>query len=181
MGLLTQGDAKAFQSWFNEMVKLRGISVKYMYPVTEELTIYNEIHPGFSEGMDLDIIFEDNPKVQTLKSIGWVSEKPDDKPYIASLPFNTPYLQTKARIFIPPIGQAIPGRWFEVTSIHCNLEYPECYVCVLVPVFEQERKDTDYDQTNFNKIDDNRANQPDEDQPANYPVDANFTFLKNFN
>lgn len=181
MGLLTQNDAQMFQTWFEEMCRLRGIPVKYVYPVVEDVTIHSEIQATFSEMIDMDVIFEENPKVNTLKRIGWVSENPDDKPYIAMMSINTPHLQTKSRILIPPIGQAIPGRWFEVTSIHANLEYPDCYICTLVPVFETKAPRLDLSETNYNYIEDERANQPDEDQPANKPVNANFTFLGNFN
>lgn len=180
MGLLTQGDAQLFQNWFKEACRLRGISVKYIYPVTEETTIHSEIQCQFSSEIDLDILFEENPKVSTLKRIGWVSEKPDDKPYIAMLPFDTPYLQTKSRILIPPIGQAIPGRWFEVTSIYSNLEYPDCYTCTLTPIFETDKTNNDHSETNFNYINSPRTNRPDEDQPANEPVSANFQFLGKF-
>lgn len=180
MGLLTQGDAGVFQEWFKEACKLHGIPVKYQYPIPyeDDVTIYGEIKPKFSEEIDIDIMFEQNPTVKTLKRIGWVSETPDDKPYIAYLPIDTPYLQTKARVLIPPIGQAIPGRLFEVTSIHSQLEYPDCYTCTLAPVMESEPEKIDYHETNYNHIDDNKANQPDEDSPNNYSVDVNFKFLK---
>lgn len=181
MGLLTQNDAGMFQTWFKEMAKLRGIQVKYIYPVDQDVTIHSEIQSEFSDAIDLDVIFEENPKVNTLKRIGWVSENPDDKPYLAMLPLDTPQLQTKSRILIPPIGQAIPGRWFEITSIYSNLEYPDCYTCALVPVFETIKPRVDYSETNFNYIDDDRANQPDEDQPSNEPINGSFTFLANFN
>lgn len=176
--MLTQNDAKVFQGWFKEMCKLRGISVKYIYPVIEDVSIHAEISPSFSEVIDLDILFQQNPSVKTLKRIGWVSEDPEDKPALAYLPFDTPQLMTKARIMIPPIGQAIPGRWFEITSIHSQLEYPDCYTCTLAPVFESDKIDTDYSNTNYHHIEDERANQPQEDQPANYPLDPNFKFIR---
>lgn len=177
MGLLTQDDTKLFQNWFKESCKLHGISVKYVYPVIENVTIHSEIQSQFSEAIDIDVMFDENPKVNTLKRIGWVSENPNDKPYIAYLPFDTPQLQTKSRILIPPIGQAIPGRWFEITSIHSQLEFPDCYICTLAPVFETKPQRDDYSETNYNYISHDRANQPDEDQPANEPLNVNFKFL----
>lgn len=178
MGLLTQNDAKIFQNWFKECCRLRGIPVKYIYPVQDDVSIYLEIHPKFSDVIDMDIIFDENPSVKTLKRIGWVSEDPEDKPAIAHLPFDTPGLQTKARILIPPIGQAIPGRWFEVTSIHSNLEYPDSYTCTLAPVFETEKAKTNYEESNYNYIEHERANQPKEDNPSNEPLDPNFSYIK---
>lgn len=183
MGLLTQDDVQLFQQWFKEACMLYGIPVKYRYPITdtEQVTIHGEIQSEFSEEIDMDVIFQENPPVKTLKRIGWVAEKPDDKPYIAMLPLDAPYLQTKARIMIPPIGQAIPGRWFEVTSIQSQLEYPDCYICTLAPLFNTNEPKTDYCETNYNHIDAERANQPDQDSPNNYPVDVNFKYLRNVN
>lgn len=178
MGLLTQKDASVFQHWFKECCKLHGIPVKYIYPVTEDVSIYTEIDPNFSEVIDLDIIFDENPAIKTLKRIGWVSEDPDDKPAIAHMPFDTPHLQTEARVFIPPIGQAIPGRWFEITSIHSNLEYPDSYTCTLAPVFNSDKSKLNYDQSNYNYVKHDRANQPLEDTPSNETVDPNFSFIK---
>lgn len=182
MGLLTTSDVQLFQDWFVEMCKLRGISVKYRYVIDELETVtpHSEIKPQFSDLIDLDIIFQENPQVKTLKRLGWVSEDSSDKPYIAMLPIDTPYLQTKCRILIPPIGQAIPGRWFEITSIHSLLEYPACYTCQLAPIFETKPERTDYEETNYNYIDHLRANQPDQDAPNNFPVgpNPNFRYLK---
>lgn len=180
MGLLTQNDTCLFRDWFKEVAKLRGVSVKYCYPVDEDISIYSEIDPKFTSPIDMDIIFQEVPEVKTLKKIGWTSEDPSDKPAIAQLPFDAPGLKTKARILIPPIGQAIEGRWFEVTSIHSLLEYPDCYTCTLAPVFDTNEPKIDNENQNFTYIDHERANQPNEDQPANEPLNVNFTFLKNF-
>lgn len=180
MGLLTTEDVTLMQEWFKEMTYLRGISVKYRYPIDEleEVTIHSEIKDQFSELIDLDIIFQEVPEVKTLKRIGWVAEDPEDKPCIAMLPIDTPYLQVKSRILIPPIGQAIPGRWFEVSSIHSILEYPSCYTCTLAPIFETKPDKNDHSETNYNYIDAQRANQPDQDAPNNYPLDINFQYLR---
>lgn len=183
MGLLTNTkDLELFRNWFKENCLLRGISVKYRYPVTEEISIHSEVDAQFSEEIDLNIVFEQNPNIKTLKRIGWISENPNDKPYIAMLPLDTPYLQMHSRIMIPPVGQAIPGRWFEVTAISCILEYPDCYICTLAPVFDTKPKRDDYSETNYNYIDADRANQPDEDSPNNYALDKdkdpNFQFLR---
>ena len=90
MGLLTQNDSTIFRSYFKEMAKLIGIRVLYQYPIDMNFTIYaEEVPKGFSEEIELDIIFDENPKVTTLRKYGWVSELPEDKPYMAALPFDT--------------------------------------------------------------------------------------------
>ena len=71
MGLLTKKDSTIFRSFFKEMAKLRGIHVYYQYPIDMQFTIYAEENPkGFSEKIEMDIIFNENPKTTTLRKYG---------------------------------------------------------------------------------------------------------------
>ncbi len=102
MGLLTQQDSTMFRHYFKEMAKLRGIHVFYQFPVEMDLSTYAEERPmGFSEKIPIDIIFELNPKVATLRRYGWVTEQNEDKPFICSLAYDVPHLRKRCRITIP--------------------------------------------------------------------------------
>lgn len=136
MGLLTQPDSTIFRQFFKEMAKLRGIRVIYQYPIDMKFTQYAEENPkGFSEEIEMDIIFNENPKVTTLRKYGWVSETPEDKPYTAELPYDAKNLCKGCRIsIIPPLPLA-PKRVFVITDIQSNLEFPDSWICKLAPVF----------------------------------------------
>lgn len=139
MGLLTQKDSTIFRKFFKEMAKLRGISVVYQYPIDMNFTIYAEEDPrGFSEEIKMDIIFTENPKVTTLRKYGWVSQLPEDKPYMAELPYDAPNLCKGCRISIFPPLPLAPKRVFVITDIQANLEFPDSWVCKLAPVFEKK-------------------------------------------
>lgn len=172
MGLLTGEDSKLFRQFFKEMAKLRGISVQYIYPVDEEVSIHGQIFPEFSSIYDIDIIFESTPKIKTLKNYGWVSEDSSDKPYIAYLPYDTPHIQTKARLKLFPIGSEKDGKWFEITDINEAIEFPDAYICRLAPVYVTEKEKLDYEQTNNNYIEGD--NQPDEDTTHNHEINDNL-------
>lgn len=172
MGLLTQQDSTLFRKFFKEMAKLRGISVKYIYPVDEDVTIYAEIKPKFSSIFNLDIIFETLPKVKTLKNYGWFSENDENKPYIAYLPYDTPHIQTKSRIQIPTIGNEKEGKWFEITDIQQALEFPDTYICKLAPIYETEDEQLNYSVTNNNYVEGD--NQPDQDVHHNKFTNQNL-------
>ena len=159
MGLLTKNDSTIFRGYFKEMAKLRGITVIYQYPIDMNFTIYaEEIPKGFSEEIPLDIIFEENPKVTTLRKYGWVSELPDDKPYMATLPFDTKNLCKGCRIHIVPPQPLADRRTFVITDIQTGLEFPDSWVCKLAPVFfnKTEDKAVEYKDKNnvFMKLDD---------------------------
>ena len=154
MGLLTKQDSTIHRNFFKEMAKLRGISVIYQYPIDMQFSIYAEEDPtGFSEEIPMDIIFDENPKMATLRRYGWVSEVPEDKPYIATLPYDAPNLCKGCWITIPPPFPLGEGRIFVITEISANLEFPDSWVCKIAPVMKgKPQKPLDYSDTNFNFI-----------------------------
>lgn len=154
MGLLTRNDATMFRHYFKEMAKLRGIRVYYQFPINMNLTVHAEERPdAFSEKQELDIIFEQNPKVNTLRLYGWVPAINEDKPFICSVAYDTPNLSKGCRITIPSPSPIASDNIFVITDIKLNLEFPDCYVCKLAPVYK-DRKDisTDYSNSNTNYL-----------------------------
>lgn len=142
MGLLTKSDSTIFRSYFKEMAKLLGIKVIYQYPIDMKFTIYAEENPkGFSEEILMDIIFDENPKITTLRKYGWVSEMPDDKPYLAQLPFDAKNLCAGCRISIFPPMPMADKRVFVITDIKSNLQFPDSWMCKLAPVFFKKTED----------------------------------------
>ena len=154
MGSLTQFDSTLYRDWFKEAAKLRGINVEYQFPIEMAMTIHAEERPkGFSEPINIDIIFEQNPKISTLRRYGWVSATNEDKPFICSLPYDVPNLAKGCRITIIPPNPIASKNIFVITDIKMNLDYPDCYVCKLAPVYEDNKKvDTDYKNTNTNYL-----------------------------
>ena len=82
MGLLNRKDARIFRSYFNEMVKLIGQSVGYQWVVKREYTIHSEDNSTLSAPIRIDILFDENPQVDTLNRLGWVSELNNEKPIV---------------------------------------------------------------------------------------------------
>lgn len=156
MGFLTREDSTIYRNWFKEMARLRGHRVEYRYVKEFNETIHSEVYPEhLSDPIYLDVIYEENPKVSTLRRIGWLSENPNDKPYIMLFPFDTPNLTVEARVVIPPFKEinSKPSE-FKVTSISTIIEYPDCWTCTIVPVFRTDKPKTDYSNSNYNYIKD---------------------------
>jgi len=167
MGLLTQKDARLFRGFFKEMARLRGIPVIYRYATEVDTTIHSEFISTMSKPIPIDIIFDENPKISTLSRIGWVSEKPDDKPYIAMLSFDVPNLTAESTISIAPIdGITTQTRDFKITTINTLLEFPDCWICTLAPIFNNDPVKDNYDDSNYNYIE--TTETPDRDTDNNY-------------
>ena len=137
MGTLFNKDTTLFRGYFKEQAKLLGIPVKYRYPIDPELNLHGrDDQLGFSEPIEMNIILDQSPKLKTLKRFGWVSENPDDKPWIAQLPYDAPNLQKNCRIIFDPPTPLIGGKEFKITDISVDQIYPDSCYCKLAPVFE---------------------------------------------
>lgn len=175
MGQLTNKDSRLFRSFFKEAAKLRGIKVLYRYVNNYDTSIHAEFKSKLSEPIEMNVIFIENPKVTTLRRMGWVSETPDDKPYLVQVPIDTPNLATECVIEIPPFSEFARARRFKITFITTLLEYPDCFTCMLAPIFDTKEENNDYSNTNYNHLTTN--DQPDNDAPDNRN-DSGYNYLK---
>lgn len=179
MGYLTRKDTEIFRKFFVEAAYLRGITVRYSYPITVNTTIYTEFKTEMSTPEEMDVIFIENPKPTTLKKFGWVSVDPKDKPYIVQLPFSAKNLCTLCELDINPIDVLgdMPKK-FRINDIKTLLEYPDCWTCLLAPIFDSDPEKDNYDQTNYNHL--KTSQDPNEDSPANVAfkkIDSNYTYI----
>lgn len=168
MGLLNRKDATIFRNYFSEMVKLIGQSVAYQYVVKQNTTIHSEENDTFSTPQRIDVLFEENPTVDTLNRIGWTVELNDQKPIIVYLPYDTPKLTVDARITVESVDGVKRPRVFRITKIGSDLEYPEAFACVITPVFDQFKQRNQYTLVNHEKISTEESRRTSEDQPYKY-------------
>lgn len=168
MGLLNRSDSLIFRGYFNEMAKLIGITVGYQYIVKKELTIHSEDNSTLSQPVRINILFDENPSVNTLNRLGWISETGDQKPIVANLPYNTPNLTVNCRIIVETSDGTARPRVFKITSIQSDLEFPDAYTCALVPVFDQIPQQNEYSLVNNEKVNQNMGERTSEDQPYRY-------------
>lgn len=171
MGLLNRQDAKIFRGYFNEMVKLIGQSVGYQYIVKRELTIHSEDNSILSAPIRIDILFDENPQVDTLNRLGWVSELNQQKPIVINMPYNTPNLTVNARVTIESVDGVARPRVFKITKIVSDLEFPDAYTCAIVPVFDQYVQKNQYTLVNHEKINQDESDRTSKDQPYKYVTD----------
>ena len=170
MGLLNRHDANIYRGYFTEMCKLIGISVGYQYVKEQKMTIHSEDISELSMPIRIDILFDENPTVDTLNKLGWVSEI-GDTPIIANLPYNTPKLTVNARIIIESTDGVARPRVFKITKIASDLEFPDAYTVALVPVFDQYPQKNQYTLVNTEKMNQDESERTSKDQPYLYITD----------
>ena len=168
MGLLNRQDARIFRRYFSEMVKLIGQSVGYQYVVEQKYTIHSEDNSILSAPIRIDILFDENPQIDTLNRLGWVSELNEQKPIVINMPYSTPNLTVNARVIIESVDGIERPRVFRITKIVSDLEFPDAYTCALVPVFDQYKQKNQYTLVNHEKINQDESARTSKDQPYKY-------------
>jgi hypothetical protein len=141
LGDLFNQDAEIFREFFKEQAKLLGIKVKYRYPIDMKFTLHFQEDPlGYSEPIDIDIIFSQSPQLKTLKKLGWVSEDKSDKPYLIQMPYDTPNLQKGSLVILPVPAPLIGSKVFKITDITVDQILPDSWYCKVAPKFEDMDK-----------------------------------------
>ena len=168
MGLLTRHDATIYRGYFKEMCKLLGQSVGYQYVTEKDFTIHSEDNSKLSMPIRIDIIFDENPSTQTLNKLGWMSELNEQKPIVINMPYNTPNLTVNARITVESVDGISRQRVFKITKIESDLEFPDAYTCIIVPVFDQYVQKSQYTLINTEKINEEESSRTSKDQPYKY-------------
>lgn len=160
MGELFNKDAELYREFFKEQAKLLGIKALYRYPVDLEFTLHGQENPrGYSEPEEIDIIFDQSPRLKTLRKFGWVSEDPSDKPYIVQVPYDTPNLQKGSLIILPSPLPLEPSRVFKITEISVDQVLPDSWYCKVAPKYEKQNalspEDYENKPNSFLKIENN--------------------------
>lgn len=172
MGLLNRKDSRIFRQYFKEMVKLIGQSVGYQYIVERQYTIHSEDNSTLSAPIRIDVLFDENPKVDTLNRLGWVSELNEQRPIVVNMPYDTPNLSINARLIIESVDGTPRPRVFKITQIESDLEFPDAYTCAAVPVFDQYVQKNQYTLVNHEKINQDESPRTSKDQPYSYITDS---------
>lgn len=171
MGLLVGKDSLILRSYFKEMCKLRGISVGYQYITKKEMTIHSEENNTYSMPIRIDILFDENPSIDTLTKYGWLSELGEQQPVIANFSYDTPYLRVGCRVTIEASGGSLRPRVFRISKMANDLEYPDSFICALVPVYDQLPQKNQYTLVNTEKISQEESKRTSKDQSSKYITD----------
>ena len=142
-GSLVKQDALMFRRYFKEMLDRYGIDSMY-FQVNEETKKYNETGEFSCEYLKPEpcqVIFDEVPKISTLKKLGWSTESSQNQPII-HVDFDLPGLQFGACFSIEDPLRPGKGRLFRVTKLSVGIIYPMCVTCQVVAVLGDEPEKT---------------------------------------
>lgn len=133
---LIGSDIKLMRKRYNEALTLRGIPVKYQFPLmAESNTSGDPVVDSYSDYTDTYIFFDGSPKMKTFKRYGWVVENDNDLPFLIHCSFDLPHVQKDSIFTIGGQYSELPDRVFRVTEITQDLQAPDHIICQVVPVY----------------------------------------------
>ena len=132
-------DIKLMRDRYDEALKMRGIPVKYQYPLKAESNNQGEpVIDSYSEFIPIYIFFEGNPKAKTFKRYGWVVENDKDLPMLIHCSFHLKNLQKDCLFRISGKFSELPERVFRATEISYDLNCADHLVCQVIPVYDEQ-------------------------------------------
>ena len=140
---LVKSDALMHRHYFKEMLKLYGIDGMY-FQVKEDTINYNEtgeLSAEYLEPIPCQMIFDQVPKVSTLKKLGWTTELDQSQPLI-HVDFDLKGLQIGACFNIEDPLRPGKGRLFRVTKLSVGIIYPMCVTCQIVAILGDKPEKT---------------------------------------
>lgn len=139
MNNLIGPDIKLMRSRYDEALKLRGVPVKYQFPLNATTNIQGEsLVEAYSEYQDTNIFFDGNPKIKTFKRYGWVVENDDNLPFLIHCSFNLPHVQRDSLFTIGGQYSELPDRVFRVIEITYDIVAADHLICQVVPVYDKQ-------------------------------------------
>lgn len=133
---LVKNDALAFQKhYFKEILQLYGVDSMYYEVIDETVkhTVNGEFSCEYKDPIPTQLLFDQVPKVSTLKKLGWATEL-DQSQSLVHLNFDLPNVRVGAALSIEDPLRPGKGRLFRITKMSMGIIYPMCVTAQIVPV-----------------------------------------------
>ncbi|MCM1323016.1 MAG: hypothetical protein NC218_02420 [Acetobacter sp.] len=142
MDSILQNDLTIFRYYASEQLDMYGISALYYQPKPgKHFTVAGEISANYFDPIPCKILFDQVPKISTLKKLGWVTEL-DQEASLINVHFDTPGIQQGALYEVKDPLKPDAGRLFRVTKLQTGILYPAFVTCQIVPVVGSEPEET---------------------------------------
>jgi hypothetical protein len=132
-------DVQLLRDFYDEALETQGVPVEYQYPLKNDYNVHGEqAADAFSEVIDTFCAVEAEPKISTLKKLGWVVENNSSLPFLLHVSFGLPEIQKGCKFKFAGLHTGLPSREFVVERISMELQVPDHIICEVIP---QYRKD----------------------------------------
>lgn len=153
--LLNEHNIKLNRKFFNEFLRLHGLTVTYRAPIrtSKDYNMYGELDTNYKQPIKVKCIYDEHPTQKTMRKIGWNTELAD-----SSVVIHVPYdmdVEAGGLFVIPSALDHSEGRVFKVLRMSNIAIYPANIVCELGPMLvnNSERSTVEnFKGSNFNVL-----------------------------
>lgn len=143
-GILFQNDLEIQRYYFDESLEFYGIDALYyqVNDASQHYTVAGELTSKYHDPIAIKLIYDQVPKIGTLKKLGWVTELNQDAQPIIHISFDTPGIQVGALFKIQDPLNPLSGRMFRATKMTTGIIYPVAVTVQIVAIVGQDIEET---------------------------------------
>lgn len=143
------------RKYFKQMLQLRGINILHREPKESSInyTINGELDTFYNAPIQTTCIFEEHPKQQTMKKLGWLAEF-NGSTSLIQVPYDL-NVQVGSLFIIPSGLDNAEPRTFKVLRMTSIAVFPAYITCEVGPLWNSNISNNmknDFVNSNFNYI-----------------------------
>jgi hypothetical protein len=137
--LIVDEEVQMLREMYDEGLEMQGVPVRYQYPLKNDYNTHGEqAADSFSEFIDTFVGVEAEPKISTIRKLGWVVENSADLPFLLHASFNLPEIQKGSKFFFAGLHTGLPSREFVVERMSMEFQVPDHIVCEVIPQYRAD-------------------------------------------
>jgi len=151
--LIQPEDVEFLRCCYDMALELQGVPCEYQYPLKNDYNIHGEQSAdAFSEIIHTFVGVEADPKISTLRKIGWVVENSSDLPFLLHVSFSLPGLQKGSKFKISGLYTELPAREFVVERITVPFQAPDHVIVEVIPQYDKKNRGIAEDKAEVEKM-----------------------------
>jgi hypothetical protein len=139
VNLIQQEEVEYLRACYDEALELQGVPCEYQYPLKNDFNVHGEqAADAFSEVIHTFVGIETEPKIATLRKLGWVVENDSDLPFLLHVSFGLPELQKGCKFMFAGLHTNLPAREFVVERMTMPFQAPDHMIVEVIPQYDKK-------------------------------------------
>ena len=138
VNLIQSEEVEILRAYYDEALEMQGVPCTYQYPLKNDWNIHGEqAADSFSEPINTFAGIEAEPKISTLRKLGWVVENDSALPFLLHVSFGLPELQKGCKFMFAGLHTNLPAREFVVERMTMPFQAPDHMIVEVIPQYDK--------------------------------------------
>ena len=141
VNLIQSEEVEILRAYYDEALEMQGVPCTYQYPLKNDYNIHGEqAADAFSEPINTFVGIEAEPKISTIRKLGWVVENDSDLPFLLHVSFGLPELQKGCKFMFAGLHTNLPAREFVVERMTIPFQAPDHMIVEVIPQYDTKNR-----------------------------------------